>query len=340
MLLRIPSLFRYFMGLFFWALLPSLLWAQPKEQASGNTDLQAIAQRDGYQAGLRFIENEISRHPQRRLELQIQKAKLHLEHNKHQEAIQIYQRLIRQNHTQLIVFNNLAAIYASQGKLEEAERVILLGIRRNNEFSATYQNLIRIKNQQAIMAVQAALNPSQIPPAVAQLTPIDTINGAPLQPPVQPSAEPVAAALETTIIAQAAPVPPPPPPPPVVTQAAAIVDSELQTQLIQRLQEWAEGWSSGEAERYLSFYSEAFVPEPTISRERWTEQRRQRVTPNQAIQVTIENPAVVSFNEQQAVITFRQFYQSRSLRARSNKQLVLALENGQWKIVSEKIIPR
>ena len=119
-----------------------------------------------------------------------------------------------------------------------------------------------------------------------------------------------------------------------------MVDPETQTQLIQRIQEWAEGWSSGEADRYLSFYSEAFVPESRISLERWTAQRRQRVTPNQAIQITIENPAVISYNDQQAVITFRQFYQSRSLRARSNKQLVLALENGQWKIVSEKIIPR
>jgi adhesin transport system outer membrane protein len=106
------------------------------------------------------------------------------------------------------------------------------------------------------------------------------------------------------------------------------------------VKDWAAGWSSGNAERYLSFYSERFVPETKINFSTWAEQRRQRITPEQGIQVQIEDTQVLSSSPQLAELSFKQFYVSKSLKARSTKQLTLEQHNGQWAIVRERVIPK
>jgi murein L,D-transpeptidase YafK len=105
-------------------------------------------------------------------------------------------------------------------------------------------------------------------------------------------------------------------------------------------QDWAAAWSSGDASQYLSFYSERFVPESKTSFTNWASQRQQRITPDQGIQVQIEDAKVLKQTAQQAEIGFRQFYESKSLKARSNKLLTVELHNDQWKIVRERVVTR
>jgi adhesin transport system outer membrane protein len=106
------------------------------------------------------------------------------------------------------------------------------------------------------------------------------------------------------------------------------------------VKDWAAGWSTGNAERYLSFYSERFVPETKTNFTTWADQRRQRITPEQGIQVQIEDTQVISSSPQLAELSFKQFYVSKSLKARSTKQLTLEQHNGQWAIVRERVIPK
>jgi ketosteroid isomerase-like protein len=103
-------------------------------------------------------------------------------------------------------------------------------------------------------------------------------------------------------------------------------------------QAWASAWSSGDAQRYLTFYSEQFVPESQSSFQAWADQRKQRVTPEQNIQVRIEEAKVLVRTAEDVDIQFRQLYQSKTLKARSNKSLTLSKQTGQWKIVREQIV--
>jgi hypothetical protein len=199
--------------------------------------------------------------------------------------------------------------------------------------------------------LQLALDPSQPKNPKTELTPLLSINGVDVR---APQYNPAMA------VKPPAPTPAPSVPLPVVTAQApeslvfkattvnAVVAAPPKTPDVQAREEslaafvkdWAAGWSTGNAERYLSFYSERFVPETKTNFTTWADQRRQRITPEQGIQVQIEDTQVISSSPQLAELSFKQFYVSKSLKARSTKQLTLEQHNGQWAIVRERVIPK
>ncbi len=314
--------------------------------------IQSMAETEGYAKALRQLDKELPKHEDLKKELLVLKAELKLNNQQPQEAIDIYTQLIRENPKNLSLYNNLAGIYASQGKLTQAERTLLNGMKSQIELSTAYGNLMTIKGQQAALALQLALDPSKPKNPKTQLIPLFSINGLDVRAPQ----------YTPTVAIKTTPVQAPTPPVPLPTIAAeqqqsllaktpavaAVVATPIKTPEVQTrdeslvafVKDWAVGWSSGNAERYLSFYSERFVPESKTDFTTWADQRRQRITPDQGIQVQIEDAQVISSTPQLAELTFRQFYVSKSLKARSTKQLSLEQQNGQWAIVRERVIPK
>lgn len=330
------------------AFLLSSSLAEANEQPSIISQIQLIAESEGYEKALRQLDKELPKHQHLKSELLVLKAELRINNQQTQDAINIYIKLIRENPKNLSFFNNLAAIYASQGRLIEAERTILNGFKPHAEISTAYGNLLTIKGQQAAFALQLALDPEKPKNIITELKSLYMVNGMHVKAPK----------YSPSIVAES--VPALEPDLPVITaiqqlslfsngpQAALDVvpllkSPEIRAQedrLMAFVNEWAAGWSSGNADRYLSFYSERFVPESKTNFTKWAEQRRQRITPDQGIQVQVMDVQAVSISPQQAELTFSQFYVSKTLRARSKKQLSLEQQNGQWLIVRERVVPR
>lgn len=320
-------------------------WVHAQENSSLIGEIQAIARAEGYLPAIQKLDKEIPKHDVIKTELLMLKAGLKLNNQQAKEAIDIYIKLIKEQPKNLVARNNLAAIYASQGRLLEAERLILAGIKQHPEFSALYTSLLTIKSQHAASALQLALDPNKPRNPRTQLVAIHTFNGNDIQAPLH---EPPAAA-QTSAPSNAA----------LAVKPAATARSEANSinqptaepaisptptaedeQLMAFAQDWAQAWSSGDAERYLSYYSEGFIPESKSSFNVWAAQRRQRITPDQGIQVQIEDTQVVARTHESAEIRFRQWYQSKKLKARSNKALTLSWQDGQWRIVRERVVPR
>jgi tetratricopeptide (TPR) repeat protein len=308
--------------------------------------IQSIARSQGYAPALRELDEEIAVNGHIKTELLVLKAGLKINNQETQEAIAIYQKLIKEQPKNLVLRNNLAGIYASQGKLTEAERLMLAGIKQHPDFSLLYNNLQTLKSQQAAMSLQLALDPSKPRNPRAQLSPIHLMNGLDVKAPkFDASIAQISPARKTEN-----PVEPAKPPAPTPVQPAAQAVSKVEPlaqiasveeqQVLSFAQDWTAAWSSGDAERYLSFYSKEFVPETNASFNAWAVQRRQRISPEQGIQVRIEEVQVVSLTNQSAEVKFRQFYQSKTLQARSGKVLTLSRPNGEWKIIRERVLPR
>lgn len=323
-------------------------WVHAQENSNLIGEIQAIARAEGYLPAIRKLDKEIPKHDAIKTELLMLKAGLKLNNQQPKEAIDIYTKLIKEQPKNLVARNNLAAIYASQGKLLEAERLILAGIKQHPEFSALYTSLLTIKSQHAASALQLALDPNKPRNPRTQLVAIHTFNGNDIQAPLH---EPPAA--QTSAPSKAALTVNPPPKPaatarsvanavnlPTAEPAISPTPTAEDEQLMAFAQDWAQAWSSGDAERYLSYYSEGFIPESPSSFNVWAAQRRQRITPDQGIQVQIEETQVVARTHESAEIRFRQWYQSKTLKARSNKALTLSWQEGQWKIVRERVVPR
>lgn len=323
-------------------------WVHAQENANLIGEIQAIARGEGYSPAIRKIDKEIPQNDALKTELLMLKAGLKLNNQQPKEAIDIYIKLIKEQPKNLVARNNLAAIYASQGKLLEAERMILAGIKQNPEFSALYSSLLTIKSQHAALALQLALDPNKPRNPRTQLMAIHTFNGNNIQAPVyEPPTAQTSTPSKTGLLVASPTKPAAAPIPEVNTVKTPTVEAAISQrpsvedeQLLAFAQDWAQAWSSGDAERYLSYYSERFVPESKSSFTTWAAQRRQRITPDQGIQVQIEEAQVVARTHESAEIRFRQWYQSKTLKARSNKSLTLSWQDSQWKIVRERVVTR
>jgi tetratricopeptide (TPR) repeat protein len=316
-------------------------WVRAQENPNLIGEIQAIARTEGYLPAIRKLDKELPKNDAIRTELLMLKAGLKLNNQQAKEAIDIYTKLISDQPRNLVARNNLAAIYASQGKLLEAERLILAGIKQHPEFATLYSSLLTIKSQHAASALQLALDPNKPRSPRTSLATIHTFNGKDIQAPVhepptaqsptpsKPAAVIASPSRELNTVSQ-----------PTVEAAKIPTSSVEDEQLLSFAQNWAQAWSSGDAQRYLSFYSEGFIPESKISFAVWADQRRQRITPDQGIQVQIEEAQVLSRTRESAEIRFRQWYQSKTLKARSNKSLTLTWQDGQWKIVRERVVTR
>ena len=119
------------------------------EMPSIISKIQSIAAKDGYTKAIQTLDKEFGNNKDLKLELLILKAQLSLKNQKIDGAIEIYKKLINDYPDNLITYNNLATIYASEGNLDAAEMVLLKGFKQQGNVDVAYQNLMRIKGKQA-----------------------------------------------------------------------------------------------------------------------------------------------------------------------------------------------
>ena len=101
---------------------------------------------------------------------------------------------------------------------------------------------------------------------------------------------------------------------------------------------WATAWSNNDVEKYLSFYSDDFVPDdPTLDRTAWEQVRRKRLQ-NKNIRIIVSNAEVHRVDDQITEVRFTQRYTSQNYRDRVIKSIEMKSTLDGWKFVSERTV--
>ena len=289
------------------------------------------------------------------------------EMNRSGEAIAIFTKLTEDYPDLPEPYNNLAVIYAQQKQYDKAKSALEAAIRTHPSYATAHENLGDIYARMASQAYDKALQlDSSNKTAQTKLSmirdlmtvsvrgtgtqtttpPNSTViaSAKPLAPePAPVAAKPAAtpappapaavAATEPTKPVVAKPVEPGAKPAPEPKPEAAAGASD---DVAKALAAWAEAWSRKDAKAYLAFYASDFKTPGGEPRAAWAAERTRRVTKPGKINVAIEN-ARVTAEGSNVVVRFRQHYKSASLSTSANKTLLMTKQNGQWKILQERI---
>ena len=101
---------------------------------------------------------------------------------------------------------------------------------------------------------------------------------------------------------------------------------------------WADAWSEGRVEEYLSYYSGDFTPENGLGRSQWRASRTERLSSPQYIRVSITALELEFVAADKLNATFFQNYRSDRFEDTVRKRLDLALEEGRWRILRERVV--
>ncbi len=101
---------------------------------------------------------------------------------------------------------------------------------------------------------------------------------------------------------------------------------------------WAAAWSEQRVGDYFACYARNYRPPGGISRDRWQAQRRRRIERPASIAVDVEGLEIVTVASRAAVATFVQSYRSDTFSDRVSKLLDLVRENGEWRILEERLV--
>lgn len=270
------------------------------------------------------------------------------EMNRSGEAIAIFTKLTEDYPSLPEPYNNLAVIYAQQKQYDKARSALEAAIRTHPSYATAHENLgdiyARMASQAYDKALQLDSSNKTAQTKLSMIRDLMTVTARTTTPPAaiatakpadtaKPVAPPAAAAVVEAPVTKPAESAKPAP------KAAAKPEPELAAgdDVAKVVAAWADAWSRKDAKTYLAFYASDFRTPGGESRAAWAAERTRRVNKAGKINVTIENARVTPEGADQVAVRFRQHYKSATLSSSSNKTLLLTRQNGQWKILQERI---
>ena len=268
------------------------------------------------------------------------------------QAITAYQALILENPLLPEAYNNLAALYLKQNNTKQAKYILEQGLHAHNGYGVLYESLtainIALAKEAYSKALQIDLKPANIEIASLSLKAKkaqiqNTIVISQTETPVKPEA------IVTKNIVQSVGG---------IVRNNRVVEKEIQkkqapkkelpknsvtkvksTKEIEKiLLAWSSAWSAQAVDMYLSFYHNQYKPKNGLSRKGWLQSRRYRIKKPRWINVKLSNIVYKQNTNKQAVVNFKQLYQSNNFRDVSEKQMVLLHTEQGWRIFREKSI--
>ena len=261
------------------------------------------------------------------------------------QAISAYQFLIHSNPQLPEAYNNLAALYLKQEKIKQAKFTLEQGLNAHRGYGALYENLTSINVAMArnaySKALQIDLEPADIAIATLSLSDNNAKN-------VKNTL--VTSMVDTAVLERKAAVKIQPA---TTTRPAAeikrvTVSPKLPLAPIKQfnrpesvetfLQAWSAAWSAQAVDIYLSFYLQKYRPAKGLSRKDWERLRHRRLIKPDWIKVVLSDVNIEKNDGQQAIVTFKQSYQSNTYSDVSSKRMVLLYTASGWRIFQEKSI--
>ena len=240
--------------------------------------------------------------------------------NRANEAIQIFTSITEDYPELPEPYNNLAVLYASQGKYDAARNALEMAIRTHPSYATAHENLGDLYAKMASQAYDKALQiDGGNKTAQTKLALIkDMMSGQPRKAPAKPAV--VAASTPATPVKS--------------TPAASAAGTNSSNDLSSTVQSWAKAWASRDVDAYLAFYAPDFLPS-SMNRDDWAAQRRERIANANNISVSLSDISVQRTSATRATVQFQQSYQSDKLKNTSRKTLEMSLIDGQWRILRE-----
>jgi ketosteroid isomerase-like protein len=228
-------------------------------------------------------------------------------------AIARYRALLEADPAFLEAANNLAALYARDGRLDEARKVLEAAIAARPDFATIYRNLGAVYLELSRADYGKALQ-LKVGDKTLALRELDH-----LRLPAPAAAGPAGASPETPIDS--------------ATEPPA---SDEGPRIQQTLRDWAAAWSSQQPERYLDFYARGFEPAGKQSRASWEAQRRERLRRPKWIRVQLQDVQILEQDAQTARVRLLQRYRSDSYADQTRKELRLRKTAAGWRIIAER----
>lgn len=251
------------------------------------------------------------------------KGRILTEMQRDEEAIGVFSRLNGDYPELPEPYNNLAVLYARQGRFEQARNALEMAVRANQAYATAHENLgdlyARLAGQSYGRALQYDAGNAGLKAklALAQELVRATPHAA--------AARPAPAVREDDAAAAGRPGETPAP------QAAAD-EREVES----ALRDWAAAWSRKDAEAYLAAYADDFRTPGGIPRKAWEAERRRSLAKAEPIAIDIEDLRMAIEGER-ATARFRQRYQSGSLKTAAGKTMVLVRRGDKWLIQQERV---
>jgi tetratricopeptide (TPR) repeat protein len=248
--------------------------------------------------------------------------------NRRQEAIDVYNELINKYPTLPEPRNNLAVLYAQQGKFEASEQALQSALNTDPSYATAQRNLSDIYKTLASIAYNKALsldNGKEPAPPETKLSLIEELRSYHENAPAAPAVAMVKAVASVTNVE--------PTSRPDFEKPADIND--IKRDIKDVIDNWADAWSKQDVEAYLEHYSPDFTPDDHTSLTEWQNQRRQRLKAPGFIRVEVRKLNTMLLDKHIASATFDQRYRSDRFSDLSHKMLILKQEQGQWRIIQE-----
>lgn len=259
------------------------------------------------------------------------------------QAIAIYTSLIQTNPLLPEAYNNLAALYLKKKDSKQAKHILEQGLHAHKGYGVLYESLTAINVAMAreaySKALQFDLKPADITIASLSLNDSEVrqkkntivISKVSKQNDSNES-------NESKPVIKAKTVPNAKLSGEISRISAASMDVKNPETIKKILQAWSVAWSAQAVDMYLSFYHNNYKPSNGVSRNGWEQSRRLKLKKPDWIKVDLSNFNIEKNNGRQAIVEFKQSYQSNSYRDVSLKRMVLLYTDNGWKIFQEKSI--
>jgi tetratricopeptide (TPR) repeat protein len=274
------------------------------------------------------------------------------EQKKPAEAIKIFTELTQDYPELPEPYNNLAVLYASEGKYDKARDALEMAIRTHPSYATAHENLGDIYAKMASQAYDKALQidrgnataqtklnlikelftGSQRPAKVAMAKAEPALKAPPAKAAPAAKAATPATAPTPAPAATAAAKPAPP-----AKAPAKPAPEDNADEVLHAVKAWANAWSANDVAGYLAHYAPTFKTPKGEPRGKWEAQRKARIAKPRKIQVEIEAPKVTLNEKNRATVTFRQHYRSGSLNASGTKTLEMVKTGNRWLIQKEQV---
>lgn len=323
---RLASLFA--LGLF--------LLTPPGVKADDIQDINQLFRKGDLSTALARANQFLTKNP-KDAQVRFLKGLILADQGKSAEAVEVFTAITEDYPELPEPYNNLAVLYAAQGKYDAAKNALEMAIRTHPSYATAHENLGDLYAKMASQAYDKALEiDNSNKTAQTKLSLIkDMMSGqtkrpvvvAPLEkqeskptPVVATSSNPTSAVPKAVETKASKPVTP--------------IASQTPTSLIETVQSWAKSWSDKNVDAYLAHYSANFAPS-RMSHSEWAAQRRERIAIPGNISVIARDIKVTRKSATRATVSFKQIYQSARLKNSSSKTLELELQNGRWLIINE-----
>ena len=302
-------------------------------------DIRTLISNQNYELALSEIDSALKK-DKKNEQLDLYKGYTLVQLERYVDGIKWYKKLIKRWQDNPEPINNLGVIYRLQGKFSLAIETFNTAIEKFPDYAFAYENLGDTYIQLAEQSFTKGLKkePNAMLRMKAQLS--SNFHNLAVNTISQQQQEDLATQAEQQALQQAEQS--------AQQQADATAAAEQkaaqqQTEIEQTgevvmaaLRSWVNGWSSLEPDKYLAHYSKDFTPDRGLTLETWTAKKKRIISNAGFIDIKLDDISIEFPDENNAVATFTQSYESNSVKSVDRKELVMQLQPEGWLIVSER----